>query len=144
MTLSTIKVPTCEQLREVATELGMSFSEEDLAQHMAALLPSFAAYNIVDQMPDEKPLVTYPRTPGYRPAAEENRYGAWYIKTTVEGAASGKLKGKKIALKDNICLAGVPMMNGASTLEGYVPDLDATVATRVLDAGGTIVGKAVC
>ena len=144
MTLSTIKIPTSEQLREVATELGMSFSQEDLAQHMAALLPSFAAYNIVDQMPDEKPLVTYPRTPGYRPAAEENPYGAWYIKTTVEGAASGKLKGKKIALKDNICLAGVPMMNGASTLEGYVPDLDATVATRVLDAGGTIVGKAVC
>ena len=105
MTLSTIKTPTSEQLREVATELGMSFSEEDLAQHMAALLPSFAAYNIIHQLPDEKPLVTYPRTPGYRPAPEENRYGAWYIKTTVEGAASGKLKGKKIALKDNICLA---------------------------------------
>ena len=47
-------------------------------------------------------------------------------------------------LKDNICLAGVPMMNGASTLEGYVPDVDATVATRILDAGGTIVGKSVC
>ena len=41
-------------------------------------------------------------------------------------------------------LAGVPMMNGASTLEGYVPEVDATVAIRILDAGGTIVGKAVC
>jgi amidase len=144
MTLSTIKTPTSEQLQEVASELGMSFSEEDLAQHLAALLPSFAAYNMIDQLPDEKPVVTYPRAPGYRPPAEENPYGAWYIKTTVEGAASGKLKGKKVVLKDNICLAGVPMMNGASTLEGYVPDLDATVATRILDAGGTIVGKAVC
>src|SRR5436190_22613980 len=36
------------------------------------------------------------------------------------------------------------MMNGASTMEGYVPDIDATVATRILDAGGTIVGKTVC
>ena len=36
------------------------------------------------------------------------------------------------------------MMNGASTLEGYVPDVDATVVTRILDAGGTIVGKTVC
>ena len=36
------------------------------------------------------------------------------------------------------------MMNGASTLEGYVPDVDATVVTRILDAGGTIVGKAHC
>ena len=34
------------------------------------------------------------------------------------------------------------MMNGASTLEGYVPDVDATVVTRILDAGGEIVGKA--
>jgi len=26
------------------------------------------------------------------------------------------------------------MMNGASTLEGYVPDVDATIVTRMLDA----------
>jgi amidase len=36
------------------------------------------------------------------------------------------------------------MMNGASTLEGYTPDVDATIVTRILDAGGTIVGKAHC
>ena len=36
------------------------------------------------------------------------------------------------------------MMNGASTLEGYVPDVDATVVQRILDAGGTIVGKTRC
>lgn len=36
------------------------------------------------------------------------------------------------------------MMNGASTLEGYVPDIDATIVQRMLDAGGTIVGKAHC
>jgi amidase len=34
----------------------------------------------------------------------------------------------RVALKDNICLAGVPMMNGASTMEGYAPDVEATVA----------------
>ncbi len=116
----------------------------DLAAHLEALLPSFAAYNLVDRMPDELPAVAYPRRPGRRPAPEENPLGAWYIKTEVAGAASGKLTGKRVALKDNICLAGVPMMNGASTLEGYVPEVDATVATRILDAGGTIVGKTVC
>ena len=41
-------------------------------------------------------------------------------------------------------LAGVPMMNGASTLEGYTPEIDATIVTRILDAGGTILGKAHC
>jgi amidase len=144
MSLDTVKRPTLEQLREVAGELGFTFPDADLAAHHDALIPAFAAYNALDRMPDELPAVTYPRLPGGRPAAEENRYGAWYIKTEIEGAGSGKLHGKKIALKDNICLAGVPMMNGASTLEGYVPDVDATVATRILDAGGAIVGKTVC
>src|SRR5881398_977364 len=36
------------------------------------------------------------------------------------------------------------MMNGSSVLEGYVPEFDATIVTRILDAGGEIVGKAVC
>ena len=61
-----------------------------------------------------------------------------------KGAAAGKLQGKTVALKDNIMLAGVPMMNGAATMEGYMPDIDATVVQRILDAGGTIVGKAHC
>jgi amidase len=43
-----------------------------------------------------------------------------------------------------VCLAGVPMMIGAGLLEGYVPEVDATVVERILDAGGEIAGKAVC
>jgi len=102
MPLGTVKVPTREQLGEVAAELGFSFTEADLAAHHEALLPAFEAYNQLDRMPDEVPVVSYPRTPGRRPAPEENRHGAWYVKTEVQGAASGKLHGKKIALKDNI------------------------------------------
>ena len=47
-------------------------------------------------------------------------------------------------IKDNICVAGVPMMNGSNVFEGLIPDQDATVVTRVLDEGGEILGKAVC
>ena len=36
------------------------------------------------------------------------------------------------------------MMNGSRILEGFVPDIDATVVSRILDAGGHVVGKAVC
>jgi len=144
MPLGTVKLPTLEMLREVAEELGMHMGDDELAAHRAALADSIAAYNLIDTLPDELPPVTYPRTPGRRPSPEENLLNAWYVKTTVTGAASGPLAGKTIVLKDNICLAGVPMMNGASTLEGYVPDVDATVVSRILDAGGTIVGKATC
>ena len=41
-------------------------------------------------------------------------------------------------------MAGLPMMNGARVLEGYVPIIDATIVTRLLDAGATIVGKTAC
>ncbi len=33
------------------------------------------------------------------------------------------------------------MSNGSYFLDGYTPDFDATVVTRLLDAGATIVGK---
>jgi amidase len=140
----TVKRPNLDQLRAVAEDLGMNMNDADLASYSALLEGNFAAYDLIESMPDYLPEVKYPRTPGYRPEGEENKYNAWYYKTTIKGAPSGKLSGKTIALKDNICLAGVPMMNGASTLEGYVPNTDATIVTRILDAGGTILGKTHC
>jgi amidase len=139
-----VRLPTADQLREAAREMGLSLTDADVASFIGLMQPSIDGYNAVDAMPDNLPPVTYPRTPGRRPAAQENKHNAWYVKSTVQGAASGKLKGKMVALKDNIMLAGVPMMNGASTLEGYVPEIDATVVTRLLDAGATILGKAHC
>ena len=140
----TVKRPTPEQLRAVAEDLGMTMSDEDIASYLEIMQPNFLAYDAIEAMPDYLPTVKYPRTPGYKPEGEENRYNAWYVKTVVKGATQGKLAGKTVVLKDNVCLAGVPMMNGASTLEGYMPDIDATIVTRILDAGGTIVGKAHC
>lgn len=139
-----IRRPSLEQLRELARGLHMNLPDGELAQYLEQMEGSFAAYDRVEQLPDFVPPVIYPRTPGRRPSADENRMNAWYVKTEVRGADSGPLRGKQVVLKDNIALAGVPMMNGASTLEGYVPDIDATVARRVLDAGATIVGKAHC
>ncbi|MFL6819664.1 MAG: amidase [Bradyrhizobium sp.] len=139
-----VRRPTIDQLRGVAEDLGMHMGEEELKSYDAVMQANYAAYDIVDAMPDYVPAVTYPRTPGYRPEGKENQYNAWYVKTSIKGASSGKLAGKTVALKDNVCLAGVPMMNGASTLEGFIPDMDATIVTRILDAGGTINGKTHC
>jgi amidase len=139
-----VTVPTPDQLKGIAAQIGLSLTDADIASYIDLMRPSIAGYNIVDALPDNLPRVKYPRTPGYRPGADENPHNAWYVKTTVKGAPKGKLAGKTVVLKDNIMLAGVPMMNGAATMEGYVPEIDATVATRILDAGGTIVGKAHC
>ncbi|MFK7966920.1 MAG: amidase [Burkholderiaceae bacterium] len=142
--MSTVKRPTLEQLKEIVESLHMSMSEREVAEYLEVLEGTFQSYDRVAELPDNLPEVRYPRTPGYRPGADENTLGAWAVKSVVKGAAHGPLSGKEIVLKDNVCLAGVPMMNGARTLEGYTPDLDATIVTRMLDAGATIVGKAHC
>jgi amidase len=142
--MSTVRRPTLEQMHDIVDSLHLSMSTGEVAEYLDVLEGTFQAYDRVNQLPDYLPPVRYPRTPGYRPGANENPLNAWAVKTEVRGAAHGPLSGKRVVLKDNICLAGVPMMNGASTLEGYVPDIDATVVTRILDAGGTIVGKAHC
>src|SRR5215510_7859392 len=139
-----VEVPTPSQLRKIADEVGLRLSDGDVDSFIELMRPTIGAYNAVDAMPDNLPPIRYPRTPGYPPTGEENKHNAWYVKSRVEGAVAGKLKGKTIVLKDNVMLAGVPMMNGASTLEGYVPDVDAPLVQRILDAGGTIVGKAHC
>ncbi|KAL6069807.1 Asp-tRNA(Asn)/Glu-tRNA(Gln) amidotransferase GatCAB subunit A [Balamuthia mandrillaris] len=145
MQQATVKPPTAEQLLEVAAELGFSIGEDQLASYLGLVEATLQPYKQLSKIADYHPTkVKYARTPGYQPQGEENRWNAWFFKTEVAGAAEGKLKGKTIALKDNICLAGVPMQNGSFLLEGYVPDVDATVVTRVLDAGATILGKAHC
>ena len=122
----------------------MSLTDADVTSFIELMRPSVAAYNVVDAMPDNLPRGEISAHAGLPAAARRTRTMPGTSKTMVEGAADGKLKGKTVVLKDNIMLAGVPMMNGAATLEGYVPDIDATVVQRVLDAGGTIVGKAHC
>ena len=140
----TVQRPTFAQLKEIVRELGMSMSDTRVQEFLDVMQGTLDAYDVVDAMPDYLPPVLYPRTAGYRPSPEENPLNAWYVKTEVRGAPRGPLHGRTVAVKDNVCLAGVPMMNGASTLKGYTPDVDATIVTRLLDAGATITGKAHC
>jgi amidase len=139
-----VSLPTPDQLKRIAEKMNLSLTDADVASFLGLMKPSIDGYNVVDQLPDNLPPVKYPRTPGYRPQPAENKHNAWYYKSRIEGAPQGKLKGKRVVIKDNVMVAGVPMMNGASILEGYTPEVDATVVTRILDAGGTILGKAHC
>ncbi|MDX5403814.1 MAG: ATP-binding cassette domain-containing protein, partial [Rhodobacterales bacterium] len=144
MSYMTVQRPTHAQMKAIVEELGMHMSDARVQEFLDVMQGTLDAYDIVDALPDYLPPVLYPRTSGYRPTADENPMNAWYVKTEIKGAPRGPLLGRTIALKDNVCLAGVPMMNGAATLKGYTPDLDATVVTRLLDAGATIMGKAHC
>ncbi|MGH7388324.1 MAG: amidase [Candidatus Rokuibacteriota bacterium] len=139
-----VRKPSLDDLRDAARQYHLDLTADDLASFRELMDGTIASYRRLDQLPEPRLPVKYPRTPGSRPGPEENRLNAWYWKCSITGAAGGRLGGKKVAIKDNVCVAGVPMMNGTAVLEGYVPDVDATIVTRILDAGGEIAGKAVC
>jgi len=136
--------PTVEQLRDIAQTYSMHLTDADLESFAGLMGAALESYRRIDQLTEPALTYRYPRTGSYRPEASENPLNAWYQKCSIKGASSGILAGKRIAIKDNVCVGGVPMMNGSSALEGYVPEFDATIVTRILDASGEIVGKAVC
>ena len=140
----TIKRPVPAQMRAMAERFGMHLSDAELEEFREIMEPYIQAWDRIDAAPDRLPEVRWPRAPGYRPGPAENPLNAWYYRTEVRGAPDGPLRGRRIALKDTVCLAGVPMMNGSSIMEGYVPEIDATIVTRILEAGGIIAGKAHC
>lgn len=126
----------------MARQFGLSLSDADIAGLTRLSAAMGPAYDCLDRHSSGKLPVKYGRGAGEAPS--HNPCNAWAWMTEIHGAAAGPLKGRRVGIKDNIAVAGVPMRNGSRLLEGFVPDEDATVVTRILDAGGIIAGKTVC
>ncbi|KAL7624933.1 hypothetical protein AAE478_004147 [Parahypoxylon ruwenzoriense] len=135
-----------EELQPILAKAGLELPKsllEDYGTLISGLETAIAA------LPDDKDVIPrpdlakYPRTDVHIP--EDNELGAWATKVTAKctSPTSDLLKGRTVALKDNMALAGVRCTNGTAMVD-WVPEIDATVVTRVLDAGATITGKAAC
>jgi len=57
------------------------------------------------------------------------------------GEDPGPLAGVPLAVKDNLCTAGVPTTCSSKILEGWLPPYTATVVSRLAAAGAVSVGK---
>lgn len=57
------------------------------------------------------------------------------------GRDPGPLAGVPVALKDNLCTEGIPTTCSSKILAGWLPPYDATVVSRLREAGAVAVGK---
>jgi len=78
--------------------------------------------------------------------AGSDPHHAWMYRTTMRQprAGSGPLAGMRLAVKDSIAVAGVPMTAGGEFLRDFIPSRSALVVDRAVQAGATLVGTAVC
>ncbi len=74
--------------------------------------------------------------------ADEARARAAEIDDAVSvGRDPGPLAGVPIALKDNMCTRGIPTTCSSKILDGWRPPYDATVVSKLRDAGAIVIGK---
>ena len=135
----TIRRPTAQDLRRLAQANHFDITDQEMAAFQSMIPGLFHSYDALAQMPEERAPLRYPsRDPGTRPAPEADPYNAILRRCQLRGATGGKLAGKRIGLKNNICIAGFPMTCASLILEDYIPDADAPIVTRMLDQGAEI------
>lgn len=138
-----VQPPDPTEMARVAERYGLGLAGDDLAQFRPVVEGLLSSWDVVAELYAQS-APTPPKRAWARPEGEENPYNAWYVTTDISQGTQGPLTGRTVAIKDNTMVAGVPMMNGSATVEGFVPTRDATIVTRLLRAGATIAGKAVC
>ena len=108
-----------------AVSAGERSALEVVDEHLALIAqrdPELHAYNLV--------------------TAESARAQAAAIDAAVlAGEPVGRFAGVPLAMKDNMCTRGVPTTCSSKILEGWRPPYDATVVTRLREAGAVSVGK---
>jgi len=73
---------------------------------------------------------------------EQARVTAQQVDADIKaGKPVGPLAGVPVALKDNMCTRGIETTCSSKILEGWKPPYDATVVTRLQQAGAVMVGK---
>jgi aspartyl-tRNA(Asn)/glutamyl-tRNA(Gln) amidotransferase subunit A len=104
---------------------GKSSAVEVLEQHLARITEREGEINAFN-------LVT----------TEQARATAQQVDADIKaGKPVGALAGVPVALKDNMCTRGIETTCSSKILEGWKPPYDATVVTRLQQAGAVMVGK---
>jgi amidase len=138
----TLYDPSLDRLRAVAERHGLTLDDEQLAFLRTLGAGVLRGCERIDAAESLRLPVRYPRAAGRPPAPAEDPLNAWAWRCEIAGAPEGLLQGKRLVLKDIVPVCGMPMTGGSALLQGHSSDFDATIVTRILDAGGEVVGIA--
>jgi len=111
------------------------------AYHTQRLRPSEAVGAALDRIADlDGGLHAFLHVEAEQARAEAVVWDQRYARDNRSGDLP-PLAGIPVALKDNLCTRGVPTTCGSLILDGWRPPYDATVVTRLREAGAIILGK---
>ncbi|EHK47833.1 hypothetical protein TRIATDRAFT_81151 [Trichoderma atroviride IMI 206040] len=138
-----------QDVEKALVSLGVSLDPEEESDFHTLLAAVHDCAEEIQQLPDYQPTpdrVRYPREDIHRPTKEGQFSGqAWAYRFLIRGTTgAGLLSGKTVCLKDVIAVADVPQLYGTDIFPAWTPTTDATVVTRVLDAGANVVGTTTC
>ncbi|KAF9058472.1 amidase signature enzyme [Rhodocollybia butyracea] len=138
-----------DDLDKVLNKLGHTLTPDEEPAYLTLLQALHSSVEAVLNLPDHEPTTDFERFPReniHFPKQEDNVHGGWAWKCTIKDTKpnDGTLAGKNIVIKDNVAVAGVDCLLGTAVFEGWKPTTDATIVRRILESGGTIIGKAVC
>lgn len=137
-------LPSREKTEAWIARTGAGISAERVSEFESVVAPLSDAFRRLDALADELGL----DQPSPREVSvsqpQNDPLNTWRWKCDIAPTGSGVLDGYRVAVKDTIAVAGIPLSAGSDLLTDYTPDRDATVVERVLQAGASIVGTTVC
>lgn len=130
-----------DELHELARSWGFTVDAGEAEQLLAVAEAIFQTFDLLDSQ--ERARVTpvaAVRDPGRPPDAGDDPLNAIvrFCRVRAEGC-EGVLSGVRVAVKDSVAIAGIPLTCGSRALEAYVPAEDSVVADRLLRAGAELV-----
>ncbi|THY88804.1 amidase signature enzyme [Aureobasidium pullulans] len=142
-----VKAGDVESLLE---PLGLGIRPEEAAEYQLLLAAAHDCAERINKLLDYQPVPDeerFPRRDIRVPDESEQHFGhAWAHRFVIEGdqSSTSAITGKTVCVKDCIAVAKVPQFFGSDAFPAWTPSTDATVVTRVLEAGATVVGTATC
>src|SRR5579862_7397527 len=102
--------PNADELKKIARANHIELTEEELDSLQSMMRGQMAILEKIDALtlaPQESVTRYRDRKAGVRPSPKDDPLNAIVTRCSVKGAASGPLKGKRVGVKDSVCVAGI-------------------------------------